>query len=675
MDIESILKRLEDPDASVLKLLDEYRYGSVEFDRLWNDNPILYDKFTALLIEKGHPARAFDLARERWAHIGIRSGEEDLVPEGPRIRHQLALAVARGGNPAYAERLLQPILPLARHATTDTDLRVKILSLKGRIEKDRADTDPTRLTAAIAWYREASEVPDIEALTDRGTYPLVNLAMLLRWRGDGDESRRVAGEVVRRAEPLLEFRPDDHWLAATLGEACLLLDRHDDSARHYLRAVDLMNKRHLDGDLIAMRKNLLRLAAIGATASTEWIETHVGSVIAFTGHMIDAPDRARAGRPPRFPQSIELERAVKSQIVHLLEARNAKVGYSSLACGSDILFAEAMLERRAELHVVLPFAKDDFIATSVSFGSELPAWQKWRKRFDAVLAAIGRDRIHFATSEPYLETHALFQFLNEMMQGLAVLRARERAVPPHGLAVLDATSETGVGGTQYFLDAWRAGGYSVDIVDLAILRDQAKLTSSTIVRQPVPRQRSEDTRTIKAILFADVEGYSKIRDRDLQTFLFNYGHLLQELFRLPIGQTALYANTWGDGLHVVYDSVPDAAEFAMTLLDPLPVIGRGWESLGFDVGAPVRVSLHAGPVYRIPDLFQNRDGYSGEHVSRAARIEPVTMPGCAYASEQFAALLASADRARRFRCESVGIHQLAKNYDRCPLYQLQRATG
>jgi hypothetical protein len=55
----------------------------------------------------------------------------------------------------------------------------------------------------------------------------------------------------------------------------------------------------------------------------------------------------------------------------------------------------------------------------------------------------------------------------------------------------------------------------------------------------------------------------------------------------------------------------------------------------------------------------------------AARIEPVTTPGCAYASEQFAALVA-VECGDDFVCDYVGVEDLAKGYDRCPLYRLRR---
>ena len=50
------------------------------------------------------------------------------------------------------------------------------------------------------------------------------------------------------------------------------------------------------------------------------------------------------------------------------------------------------------------------------------------------------------------------------------------------------------------------------------------------------------------------------------------------------------------------------------------------------------------------DPILHRRNYFGQHVNRTARIEPVTIPGCAFASEQFAALLAR-EAPEAFRTE------------------------
>ena len=70
----------------------------------------------------------------------------------------------------------------------------------------------------------------------------------------------------------------------------------------------------------------------------------------------------------------------KNEIVKVLEEINASCGYSSAACGTDIIFLEAMIERGAETHIFLPFSKKDFIETSVR-----RAGGNWVSRFERVL--------------------------------------------------------------------------------------------------------------------------------------------------------------------------------------------------------------------------------------------------------------------------------------------------
>jgi class 3 adenylate cyclase len=61
----------------------------------------------------------------------------------------------------------------------------------------------------------------------------------------------------------------------------------------------------------------------------------------------------------------------------------------------------------------------------------------------------------------------------------------------------------------------------------------------------------------------------------------------------------------------------------------------------------------------------------GPHVSRAARIEPITPPGQVYASQEFAAL-AAADGVKEIRCDYVGQTSMAKKYGTFPTYVVNR---
>jgi class 3 adenylate cyclase len=115
--------------------------------------------------------------------------------------------------------------------------------------------------------------------------------------------------------------------------------------------------------------------------------------------------------------------------------------------------------------------------------------------------------------------------------------------------------------------------------------------------------------------------------------------------------------------------VADCAQAAVQLLERAEQFN--WGPLGRETSTPVRIGVHAGPVFSCFDPIIGRTNYFGSHVNRAARIEPVTMPGCAFASEQFAALL-EVEARQDFVCEYVGVEELAKHYDRCPLYRLAR---
>jgi class 3 adenylate cyclase len=677
-----ILHRLNQPAESALALLEAYHTPDPASKKLWQKNPELYRRFADRLIEQGHPAQALDLAREREAYLKEhRPGQGDPLADDSRLRYLLARAAVRGGNPLYAQRLLRPLLELAtgpddrlpRDLRKNLKLRVDAIALMGRVFKDRSRGNPKLIPESITWYQHAAELPGADGLPDRGTYPLINLATMWRVFGDAGRARHIAEDVIQRVEPLLDaaVAQGDHWLPATRGEAAVLVDDHHTAVDWYLKAINIALSRHAVGDVSAILANLLRLAEVGATKDPTWVAEHVGSVVVFSGHMIDSPERFARGEPPRFPNHRPLAERLKKEIADRLDRLNARIGYSSLACGSDILFAEAMLARDAELHVVLPFAEADFLRQSVDFGLEKPM-QNWRERFYGVKGQLAKDNLHHATTEPFLGTTELFDFVNAFTQGLAVLRARQRMVEPRALIVIDRQSTSGARGTDYFQKTWKKAGFEVDDIDLAVIRKRVVPGFASPVPSPPPEPRNPKlARRVKAMLFADVAGFSQIPERKLPGFLSQYFAFLKRMFQDRAGKRAIFGNTWGDGLYAVFDTVVDAAEFALTLLDKAAAGKVKWVGTG-PGEVPLRIALHVGPVFELVDLFQGRPAYSGQHVNRTARIEPVTLPGCVYASEQFAALL-TMHAPKRYACEFVGVQTLPKGYDRCPLHHITRA--
>jgi hypothetical protein len=402
---QEILDRLNQPHVSAESLLEECRGPD---QKLWKGNSRLYRAFTHKLLVQGYPARALDLARE---------GQEFLRDDF-ELQYLLALAARRGGNPRYARTLLASLLPQAidPDSTLPIELRVDAVALQGSILKTLSRTSPELLVQSAEWYERAAQLPGASEMPDRGTFPMINAATVWRLAGNVERSRELAREVIRLFAANDEASNDPLWGPATLGEAHVLLEEHDAAARFYQQAVAVAAADNRLGELASVRANLELLRSAGVTADPETLDRHLGSVITFSGHMVDSPERMKAGHPPRFPNSAELIAAVSAAIAKVLDQVNARVGFCSLACGGDLLFAKAMLARNAELHIVLPFAQHDFLRTSVNFGQTSEAWRMWRAMFDEVMNAVPENRVRYTTQEPYLGSNELFDFSGRVQQ-------------------------------------------------------------------------------------------------------------------------------------------------------------------------------------------------------------------------------------------------------------------
>jgi len=140
-------------------------------------------------------------------------------------------------------------------------------------------------------------------------------------------------------------------------------------------------------------------------------------------------------------------------------------------------------------------------------------------------------------------------------------------------------------------------------------------------------------------------------------------------------------NTWGDAIFAVSTRASDLAEYGLRLSEMVPEISQNTRALP---PLHVRVSLHAGPVYEANDPFRSVVNFYGGHINRAARLEPVTVVGQVYTTEQFMACLTAEQSALRtelgqqdipfiqkYTSEYIGVVQLAKNFGAQPVYHLR----
>ena len=98
------------------------------------------------------------------------------------------------------------------------------------------------------------------------------------------------------------------------------------------------------------------------------------------------------------------------------------------------------------------------------------------------------------------------------------------------------------------------------------------------------------------------------------------------------------------------------------------------EAEGLPEHLALRLGCHLGPVFPTRDPVLEETVYMGSHVSRTARIEPVTPPGAVYVTEPFAAALVLDGRSR-FACDYVGHMDAAKGYGRLRMYRLLRGQS
>ena len=632
--------------------------GASELQQIWQARtlvPWLQDlditrAFVKKALNKGELILACDAASDGLA----------IFPSDLLLRQRYAIALAQMNSTRKAQRLLEAIVA-SGGADSET------LSLLGRTWKDEwlARAEPAALQRALESYQSAYALPSNDP-----AYPGINVATLALLGGDLATAARVADEVRGVCERKAASAPRDYWNEATLAEALAVQGKMEEACDAYRTAVKLAGNNLRELSSSRRQARLISRALTGRADAFDGCFPDLQLVV-FSGHMLDEPGRQQ----PRFPAGREAE--VKAAIYERLEAMRAMIGFASAARGADILFLEAMLDRGGAIHIVLPWRRAEFIETSVR--SQTSGADGWPERFAAL---IDRAASVHELGELYMPSSNVgFDYCNLVLNGRARLTARWLDLKFTPLALWDGAPGQ-PGGTGAFVEHWRRSGVGVEVIPL----ESASPLPQAAPAAPIEKPDSGDAREqwvldsarqeIRAMLFGDIVGYSKLPEETIPKFV---GHFMTSVSRLiaESGDAPIYANTWGDAIYFVFSRVEQAGRFALALRDMVlktdwAVHGLVWQEAGRSRPLGIRIGLHAGPVYANFDPVIRQLNFTGAHVSRAARIEPVTEQGRVFASEEFAAL-AAAENARGFTCEFVGTVPLAKNYGMARLYDLRGA--
>lgn len=338
----------------------------------------------------------------------------ELEPDDLESRRQKGMLLGKLGRYDAAKEWLKAIV---RDHPTDGETFGYI----GRLEKDAwtaswrqagqdlvkmkadASLEDALLRESIRWYADGFRIqpdnyyPGINAVT------LIHLLRFVTGEEPAFEEDCAAMEgAVRWAAKAALARAErknerDYWAAATLGDIELLVGERAAVERAYKDAVAIA-----EGDWFALNSSREQLALM---RDLGYRPEQVGAAIAvfdralgkierpreawkpkrvclFSGHMIDAKDRAE----PRFPADKELiaANAIAAQLDRL-GIGPGDIGLCGGACGGDGLFAEAALRRGARLQIRIPFDEPTFLQNSVAFEKSAAHTQdNWRERYYAI---------------------------------------------------------------------------------------------------------------------------------------------------------------------------------------------------------------------------------------------------------------------------------------------------
>jgi len=561
------------------------------------------------------------------------------APDDASLKHMSVLCLLRGGAFLAAEKLFED-LNLADETHED------ILALSGRLAKGRIE-DKTGQVPLDLYFKAATLYEKTYART-RGSYSGVNAATLWYLAGDKERAQKIATAILQDdTGPNSTDKQAQYYHFATRAECLFVLGEHEGAAAALKQALKA------DPDNYGARASTIKQFKMlgGGCLPSCAVPLKVPRCIHYTGHLfrIGAPGPERSLTED---ETLKLSR----DITDLVTRDPISAAFGALAAGADILFAESLLDHDVDLHLVLPVPVDDFFRLSVK-----PMGAPWEARFEAVLA-------HAKSVRIILDDPGDFDALDLKMgsliaMGLTRLTAENLSTQPMQFSVMDTHIESSSPtGTLQDIQFWRrATGISENI-------DWPRSTQG----KPLAPLPVSDGRTFRAMLFTDLKGYGKLPDRalpDIVSRIFEPMAARCQSLTVP----PLQIKSWGDGLFLVFETPIAAAEAAFEIMSCFEDCVKQAKPQYVD-DLSLRIGVHFGPVWDRSDPFTQTPNLYGRHVTTAARLEALALPGSICVSENFAAMLAMnpESRAKNFTCDYVGRTKSDKEDTVFSLYSLRK---
>lgn len=553
------------------------------------------------------------IAEGRFLEARAKAGQMIDDSNNLRVQQLLALAMAKSGAPKAALDFLEP-----QYKQHPDDPETS--GILGSIYKELFKETKNNKYAVLSRDTYLNNFK----LTGN-SYTGINAASMSAISGSMSKAKDLAKEIIAS----LSAASTDIWELASLAEANLLVKEKDKAVDLYFQCRQLLGS---DWGRVSSIYNQLWLLNHYVPVSTHIMSIFSPPAIAaFVGHMVDHPTRTKR----RFPASVEQE--VKQVIAGTIKSINAKIGYCSLACGSDILFAEAMAETGGEVNVFLPFDRDDFLNTSVSFAGE-----HWVSRFETLTANF---KVNYITTERYLGCDDLFVLQSHVIFGAALHRAAMLHSSPNLITVYsDVDIRVKKGGTHDTVKYWPPEEKRININPQHFIKDGLHGKNETQALAGAPESIVDNpTRHVRFLVSLDMRSADATQKERLG---YQIGKIAEELKIDEMdqsGATQLFA----------FRTIEECTSAAWRILKLTPFT------------SVIKVSLHAGPV----DTNEQGTSISGPSIDVIRKVHEYAMPGKAYSTFPFAAVVALL--RNKFAVQYAGIIRLNEN-ETAPIFQVNR---
>lgn len=563
-------------------------------------------------------------------------------PDDAGLKHIAVLSLLRGGSlDAAAKRF--------REYNLQDETHEDILALSGRLVKGQIEALGEK--AGLDLYIKAAGLYERTYELARGSYSGVNAASLWYMAGDRARAEKIATEILHDdASVEAQHGQSGYYRYATRAE-CLYILGEEEGAKASLKKALSMDPKNYGARASTLRQfEMLGGGAVPPLAE----QLKVPRTLHYSGHLFYIG-------PLRIERSLTRDQtaALSESIRACLGRHSISSAFGALAAGADILFAEAVIELGIDLHLVLPVPIDDFKRLSVT-----PMGAYWEPRFDAALARAKSVRV--ILNDPGDFDGLDLKMGSLIAMGLARLAARRLHTDSLQISVMDKRgSDPIIAGTRFDIKTWYDAGGTTENIDWPH-SDQIKPD----VPLPTP-----DRRHFRAMLFTDLKGYGRLPDRALPDIVSDIFEPMAERCK-ALKEPPLDMKTWGDGLFLVFETPLAAARAAFELMD---VFEKSVEAKTGDEGhdLALRVGVHFGPVWERDDPFTQSPNLYGRHVTTAARLEALAVPGSICVSENFAAVLAMVPTAENeeFFCDYVGRARSLKEEVDFSLYRLRKTIS